>query len=153
MSRELVAVLAFAFGTAGCSNKPVPSPTAAPPSLVASPPPASPAPPTLSKATEPLPPCTRDARSLALEGSTPEQLESRSGLPATRESFRAGERQGEFYAPIENLYPSIEPKNHDVPLEEWTWKSDRCTLTVWFHRPQGAWLARPDIYWHEDIDF
>jgi hypothetical protein len=90
---------------------------------------------------------------LGLEGSTPEQLETRFGPPAVRESFRAVEKQGEFYGPIETLYPSIDPKNHDVPLQEWAWKSGDCTLTVWFHRPGGTWLAIDDVYWHADIDF
>jgi hypothetical protein len=100
-----------------------------------------------------MPECIRDFRSLGLEGSTPAQLEARFGAPAAREFFRAIERQGEFYAAIENVYPSTDPKNHDVPLQEWTWKSGACTLTVWFHRSQGEWRALPDIYWHDQIDF
>lgn len=105
------------------------------------------------KATESFPPCVDDAFSLKLTGLSQGEVEKRYGTPASRESFRAEERQGEFYNPIESAYPSIEAKNRDVPLEEWTWKSGDCFLTVWFHRPSGDWRVLNDIYWHKDLDF
>ena len=145
--------IGLALALASCSNPvPPPAPSSNPPATVAVAPVTSPAsaPP---KASEPLPECARAVRHLGLEGSTPEQVEARFGAPVTRESFRAIERQGEFYAALENLYPSIDPKNHDVPLQEWTWKSGACTLTVWFHSPAGTWVVIDDVYWHEQIDF
>jgi hypothetical protein len=148
MTRRLGAALALTFTGCNQATPSAPAPSVAP--IAAAPSPSS---SPRSRAPEPLPPCSRDVRSLGLEGSTPEGLESRFGPPSTREPFRAIERQGEFYAPIENLYPSTDPKNHDVPIEEYTWKSGPCTLTVWFHRPRGEWRAIDDVYWHEQIDF
>jgi hypothetical protein len=84
---------------------------------------------------------------------TQSELEGRYGPPLTHEEFRAGELQGEFYVGVENVYPSTDPKNRDVPIEEWTWKSGTCTLTVWFHRQGGVWRALDDVYWHENIEF
>jgi hypothetical protein len=108
---------------------------------------------TPATASEPPPPCSVDVITLGLKGSTPEQLETRFGPPAVRRSFRAVGKQGELYGPIETLYPSIDPRNHDVPLQEWAWKSGACTLTLWFHHPGDAWLAIDDVHWHADIDF
>jgi len=107
----------------------------------------------VAKATTSFPPCVDDTFSLKLTGLSQGEVEERYGAPVSRESFRAEERQGEFYNPIESAYPSVEAKNRDVPLEEWTWKSGDCFLTVWFHRPSGDWRVLDDIYWHKDLDF
>jgi hypothetical protein len=150
-------VAATALSIACRDGDPAPAPQApttrtepvAPTNSEVSPPPAN-AP---AKAIEALPPCTRDAIALKLQGLTQEAVEERFGPPMAKESFRAVERQGEFYGAIENAYPSTDPKNWDVPLEEWRWKSGDCTLTVWFHRQQEAWRALDDVYWHKSIDF
>ena len=88
-----------------------------------------------------------------LKGQTQAQVLGRFGPPAERESYRAVERGGEFYGAIEHEYPSSIPANRDVPIEEWTWTSGECILTVWFHRPQGTPIVLYDIYWHQDTAF
>lgn len=110
--------------------------------------------PATDQSREPLPPCTATTgRSLGLQGLTQDQVRTRFGSPIQQESFRVEERQGEFYGPIANTYPTTDPKNRNVPLEEWTWSSDDCFLTVWFHRPQGVSKVLDDFYWHKDAAF
>src|SRR5690606_40747271 len=80
-------------------------------------------------APEPLPAC-EDSFELNLKGLTQEQVEGRFGPPSQRETFRVEERGGEFYATVQNAYPTTDRKNWDVPIQEWTWTSGECILTV-----------------------
>lgn len=110
--------------------------------------------PNLVAVYDPVPLCTGGVvPSVGIHGWTQSQVRARFGPPAKQESFRAPERQGEFYVGIENLYPSTDPKSFEVPIEEWTWTSGDCILTVWFHRPDGTWRAFDDVVWHKDDDF
>ena len=63
------------------------------------------------------------------------------------------DRQGEFYGPIANTYPTTDPKNRDIPIEEWTWTAGNCRLSVWFHRPKGTWEVLENFFWHKDAAF
>lgn len=90
---------------------------------------------------------------LDLGGLTQDEVRTRYGRPDLKESFRVEERQGEFYGPIANTYPTTDPKNRNVLLQQWTWKSGDCFLTVWFHRPMAAWQVLDDFYWHKDTAF
>lgn len=111
-------------------------------------------PPNLVAVYDGVPPCTGDAApSVGLQTWTQGQVRARFGPPAKQEAFRAPERQGEFYAGIETLYPSTNPKSFEVPIEEWTWTSGDCILTVWFHRPDGTWRVFDDVVWHKHDDF
>jgi hypothetical protein len=67
-----------------------------------------------------------------------------------KESFRRGDRQGEFYAKLQMTYPLKDLRSRDVPIEEWTWVSCDCRLTVWFHHRGGVWRAFDDLLWHKD---
>lgn len=109
--------------------------------------------PRLQATTEPLPPCNDPDFEFKLKDQTQEQVLARFGPPSERESYRAIERGGEFYGAIEHAYPSRVPANRDVPIEEWTWTSGECILTVWFHRPRGTPIVLHDIYWHQDTAF
>jgi hypothetical protein len=88
-----------------------------------------------------------------LKGLSQARVLERFGPPKERESYRAGDRGGEFYVAIESAYPSKVSANRDVPIEEWTWTSGECILTVWFHRPSGEWVALDDIYRNEEVAF
>lgn len=88
-----------------------------------------------------------------LKGLTQEQVQKRFGPPTERETFRVEERGGEFYATVQSAYPTMDRKNWDVPIQEWTWTSGECILTVWFHRPGGEWIALDDIYRNERVAF
>jgi hypothetical protein len=59
---------------------------------------------------------------------------------------------GELYGAIEQAYPSTVP-NRDVPIEEWTWTSGECILSVWFHEPSGEWIVLDDVYRNEEVAF
>jgi hypothetical protein len=101
-----------------------------------------------------LPACTETTgHSLDLRGLTQDLVRARFGSPSQEESFRVEERQGEFYGPIANTYPTTDPQNRNVPLEQWTWRSGDCFLTVWFHRREGVWSVLDDFYWHKDAAF
>jgi len=102
---------------------------------------------------EALPACVSGAFSLDLTGLSQDRVSERFGPPSEREAYRAGERGGEFYSVLKNLYPSKIPSNREVPIEEWTWTSGECFLTVWFHRVNGVWTSLDDIYWHKDVAF
>lgn len=108
---------------------------------------------TRAPAPEPLPPCDDAHLSFQLEGLTRERVRARFGPPALEESFQVQDRQGEFYVGIANTYPTTDPTNRTVSLEEWTWTSGDCILTVWFHNPKGTWLALDDVYWQKDTAF
>lgn len=104
-------------------------------------------------AREAFPACDDSSFEFNLKGLTENQVRVRFGPPTRRESFRVEERGGEFYVGIQHAYPTTERKNRDVPIEEWTWTSGDCILTVWFHRPQGHWQVLDDVYWHKDTAF
>lgn len=80
-------------------------------------------------------------------------MQTRFGQPSQRETFRVEERGGEFYATVHSAYPTTDRNNRDVPIQEWTWMSGECILTVWFHRPAGVWIALDDIYRNERVAF
>ena len=100
-----------------------------------------------------FPACPNLGFSFELKGLPQERVLERFGPPAKRETYRAGDRGGEFYVAIEVTYPPKVPANRDVPIEEWTWTSGECILTVWFHRVSGAWLVLHDIYRDKDVAF
>lgn len=104
---------------------------------------------------EALPPCREDVFgfALALQGLTRDQVQGRFGPPTAKKSYRAGDVGGEFYLAIEHTYPSRVPENREVPIEEWTWTSGDCSLTVWFHSPGGTTEVLDDVYWHHDTAF
>jgi len=108
--------------------------------------------PSQSKA-EAFPACKGLGFSFELKGHSQASVLERFGAPKERESYRAGDRGGEFYLGIESAYPSKVPANREVPIEEWTWTSGECILTVWFHRPGGEWVVLDDIYRNEEVAF
>jgi len=93
------------------------------------------------------------AFSLDLTGLSQGRVSERFGPPAERETYRAGDRGGEFYVGLQNVYPSKIPGNRDFPIEEWTWTSGDCLLTVWFHRVDGVWTSLDDVYRNKDVAF
>jgi len=124
---------------------------------------AAPAPPSVTGSTskdasrEPqanaFPACEGLGFSFELKGLSQAKVLERFGPPKERDSYRAGDRGGEFYVAIESAYPSKVPANRDVAIEEWTWTSGECILTVWFHKPSGDWIALDDVYRNEDVAF
>lgn len=101
-----------------------------------------------------LPSCTGEyERTLKLHSWTQPQLQARFGPPTKKEAYRVVERQGEFYGLVEEIYPTTDPKNLDVPIEEWTWRKGDCLLTVWFHRTDGTWRALGDVLYHYADEF
>lgn len=125
---------AGAGGAAGVTGKPSP-------------------PPPPERQPDVLPACNDSSFEFKLKGTAQDQVRSRFGPPAARESYRAVDRGGEFYVGVQHAYPSTDRKNWDVPIEEWTWTSGDCILTVWFHNPKGTWEVLDDVYWHKDTAF
>ena len=102
---------------------------------------------------ETLPACDGPDVEFKLSGLAQERVLSRFGPPTEREAYRAGDVGGEFYIAVEHTYPSVDPKNRDVPIEEWTWHSGDCRLTVWFHKPGGSWEVLDDAYYDRRTQF
>ena len=78
---------------------------------------------------------------------------ARFGPPLRQGTYRVEELQGEFFAPLAKTYPTTDPKNRGVSLQQWTWTSGDCILTVWFHNPKETWEVLDDVYWHKDTAF
>jgi hypothetical protein len=71
--------------------------------------------PTMPK-SEAFPACPgARAFSLDLTGWSQERVSERFGPPAERETYRAGDRGGEFYAGLKNVYPSKVPATETSP--------------------------------------
>jgi len=94
----------------------------------------------------PFPPCTTEPGSLKLEGLAMEQLRTRFGRPEKQGSFFIGERTDGIYRALERSYPAKAFVNESVRIEEWSWRWEDCTLTVWFHAPTGQWHVLDDVY-------
>lgn len=109
---------------------------------------------TTAPKAEPFPNCTETTGyALELDGLTQAEVRTRFGPPTLEESFQVQDRQGELYVGIANTYPTTDPKNRNVALQEWTWTSGDCVLTVWFHKPKGTWQVLDDFFWHKDAAF
>ena len=107
----------------------------------------------LETSREALPVCNGPDVEFKLGGLAQERVLARFGPPTEREAYRAGEVGGEFYIAVEHTYPSVDAKNRDVPIEEWTWHSGDCRLTVWFHKLKGAWEVLDDAYYDRRTQF
>jgi len=108
---------------------------------------------TADPAREALPACDDPDVEFHLDGLAQERVLSRFGPPTEREAYRAADVGGESYVAIEHRYPSADPKNGDVPIEEWTWHAGDCRLTVWFHDPKGSWEVLDDAYYDRRTQF
>jgi hypothetical protein len=93
-------------------------------------------------------------RSLApLNGKTQAALSAEFGPAAKRLAFRMGERTDEFRIVLQNHFPLSKPENAAIEIEEWTWTSTRCKLTVWFHRVGADWVSVENSLYSVDAEF
>lgn len=149
---RMVGCLVCAALMGGCERPPaapeveksLPSAPAAPPAAAV---------PTPVKTYESLPACIDPEIELRLRGQPREQIEARFGPPAEKKNYRAGDVGGEFYLAIEHTYPATDPKNENVPIEEWTYASGDCRLTVWFHSPKGSPEVLDDAFYDRRTQF
>jgi len=77
----------------------------------------------------------------SLHGDSVDQIMDRLGHPAHEFWFAMDEAVGEFRVELFNFYPPKSPDNDKVEIRESTWEYSRHRLTVWFHRPNGVWVA------------
>jgi hypothetical protein len=86
-----------------------------------------------------------------LHGLTAAKLVEKLGEPASKESFRVGERQDEFHVQIQNTYRL--PEAAQVVVQEWTWLDGTCMLTVWLHDTPEGWAAFASLRWPKGAEF
>ena len=88
-----------------------------------------------------------------LHGDSLAQVFDRLGNPAHESWFKMDEVIGEFRVELFNTYPPNSPDNSEVEIRESTWNYSRHRLTVWFHRPNGDWVAFDTCRYRNDIQF
>jgi hypothetical protein len=86
-------------------------------------------------------PCTSIDRVGELIGLTTAEIETILGRPERKEEFLLGDRPDEFHIVLQNTYPLTKAQNAKVKIEEWTWTSGPCRLTVWFHHERETWKS------------
>ena len=90
---------------------------------------------------------------VGLHGQTDAAVFRRVGVPAHEYSFTMDESLGEFQIELHNTYPPDPPGNPNVEIRECTWEYSRHRLTVWFHKPNGRWIALDTCRYRNGIAF
>ena len=89
----------------------------------------------------------------ALHGQTDANVVNRLGAPAYEYAFTMDTPLNEFQIELYNTYPPGSPNNLNVEIRECTWEYSRHRLTVWFHKPQGTWIALDTCRYKNGIMF
>jgi hypothetical protein len=97
--------------------------------------------------------CTSLTQLPGLNGQPDIRLSQTLGTPNRKETFLLGERQGEFHVTLQNHYPLTVAANAKVELQEWTWESGTCRLTVWLHKPDTTWIAFENMKYPATAEF
>ena len=90
---------------------------------------------------------------VALHGQTDIAVMERLGTPTHEYTFTMDEPLGEFQIELYNTYPPNSPGNSDVEIRECTWEYSRHRLTIWFHKPDGKWVAMDSCRYRNGIVF
>jgi hypothetical protein len=88
-----------------------------------------------------------------LHGKTTEQVESILGQPDETHLIGLGEIKDEFRCELLNYYSPDKVENKGVEFKELWWKRSRYTITVWFHRLNGQWVAIDSCRWKKGVVF
>lgn len=97
--------------------------------------------------------CDSTSRMAGLDGLSQAQLAALLGEPKRKETFRLGDRKGEFGITLQNHYPLSKAANAKVQLQEWTWETGKCKLTVWLHKPAADWASLENLRYPADAEF
>ena len=89
----------------------------------------------------------------ALHGQTDSAILKQLGAPAYEYTFTMDEPLGEFQIELYNTYPPGSPNNPNVEIRECTWEYSRHRLTVWFHKPNGRWVALDTCRYQNGVVF
>ena len=88
-----------------------------------------------------------------LHGQTDVSVLTRLGTPTHEYTFTMKDPLGEFRIELYNTYPPNSPNNENIEIRECTWDYSRHRLTVWFHKPDGKWVALDTCRYRYGITF
>jgi hypothetical protein len=97
--------------------------------------------------------CAGSTQLSGLDGRADTELDRMFGAPSRKETFRLGDRQGEFHVSLQNHYPLTVTNNAEVLLQEWTWERGKCRLTIWLHKPGPAWITLENLRYPVGAEF
>ena len=60
---------------------------------------------------------------------------------------------GEMRVGLLNTYPTTDPVNANVMIEESWWHDGDFWITLWFHQVDGSWVVLDSCRWHKDVQF
>jgi len=86
-------------------------------------------------------------------GQSRRAVESALGKPTRTDKYPMSQAVGEMRAPLFNAYPTSNPANANVPIEESWWKDGDYWITLWFHQVNGQWVVLDSCRWHKDVRF
>lgn|SRR5487761_513259 len=80
-------------------------------------------------------------------------VEAVLGAPTTTDAFPMSRAVGEFRVSLLNTYPTTDPANANVMIEESWWQDGDYWITLWFHQIDGSWVVLDSCWWHKDVVF
>ena len=87
-----------------------------------------------------------------LEGRSPDEVVARLGPFDSSKDFEMGDCCHEFEIELYNTYPP--GKGHDgVEIRRLDWEFEGYRVSVWFHRPDGDWVALDTCRYADGVDF
>lgn len=86
-------------------------------------------------------------------GQIRQTVESKLGTPTQTYKFPMSQALGEMRSPLLSTYPSSNPANANVMIEESWWKDGDYWITLWFHQVNGQWVVLESCRWHKDVQF
>ena len=89
----------------------------------------------------------------ALHGQTDVSIITQLGNPSYEYVFTMADPLSEFQIELYNIYPPDSPGNAQIEIRECTWRYSRYRLTVWFHKPNGEWIALDTCRYRNGILF
>lgn len=89
----------------------------------------------------------------AFHGKTDVSIFAQLGNPDNEFQFTMDDPLPEFRIELYNTYPPNAPNNVQVEIRECTWRYSTYRLTVWFHKPDGKWIALDTCRYRNGIEF
>lgn len=86
-------------------------------------------------------------------GQSRQAVKSRLGKPIRIDKYTMSQAVGEMRAPLFKTYPTSNPANANVLIEESSWKDGDYWITLWFHQVNGQWIVLDSCRWHKDVKF
>lgn len=113
---------------------------------------AAPAPTPAADKRPPGPPVDDVDELPELEGKSPDEVVGRLGPFDATKNFVMADCCHEFEIELYNTYPPGE--GHDeVAIRRLDWAFDGYAVSVWFHKPEGEWVALDTCRYGDNVEF